>query len=91
MNVLKLPLTVLVLSLSVATPAQEDEHGTEEEESSVVEMTADERMAAGIDTASVSRHGISGQVKMPAEVVANAYKSSRVTTRAGHSSACAAR
>jgi cobalt-zinc-cadmium efflux system membrane fusion protein len=81
MNILKLPLALLALSLSVAIPAQEDEHGHEEEENNAVEMTADEQSAAGITTASASRRGLSGQIKMPAEVVVNAYKSASVTTR----------
>jgi cobalt-zinc-cadmium efflux system membrane fusion protein len=81
MKLLKLPLALLALSLSVAIPAQEDEHGHEEEENNAVEMTADEQSAAGITTASVSRRGLSGQIKMPAEVVVNAYKSASVTTR----------
>jgi cobalt-zinc-cadmium efflux system membrane fusion protein len=81
MNVLKLPLALLALSLSVAIPAQEDEHGHEEEENNAVEMTADEQSAAGITTASATRRGLSGQIKMPAEVVVNAYKSASVTTR----------
>ncbi len=81
MKVLRLPLALLALSMSVAIPAQEDEHGHEEEEGSVVEMTAEERMAAEITTASATRHGLSGQIKMPAEVVINAYRSASVTTR----------
>ena len=81
MNVLRLPLALLALSFSVAIPAQEDEHGHEEEENNAVEMTADEQSAAGITTASASRRGLSGQIKMPAEVVVNAYKSASVTTR----------
>jgi cobalt-zinc-cadmium efflux system membrane fusion protein len=81
MKLLKLPLALLALCLSVAIPAQEDEQGHEEEENNVVEMTADEQSAAGITTASASRRGLSGQIKMPAEVVVNAYKSASVTTR----------
>ena len=81
MNVLKLSLTLWVLALSGALLAQEDEHGHEDEESSVVEMTADERLAAGITTSSAGMRGLSGLVKMPAEVVINAYHSASVTTR----------
>jgi len=81
MNVLKLSLALGVLALSGLSIAEEDEHGHEEEEGSVVEMTADERLAAGITTGNAGRRGLSGLVKMPAEVVINAYKSASVTTR----------
>lgn len=81
MNLQKLTLAMLALAVSTGVTAQEDEHGHEEEESSVVEMSVDERLAAGIDTAKAGLRGLSGLVKMPAEVVVNAYKSTSVTTR----------
>jgi membrane fusion protein, heavy metal efflux system len=81
MNASKLTLTFLAFAFSVPLWAQDDEHGHEEEESSVVEMTADERSAAGIATANAGQRGLAGLVKMPAEVVVNAYQSASVTTR----------
>jgi len=81
MNVLKLCLALLVLGFSGTSPAQEDEHGHDESESNVVEMTAEERSVAGIVTAKASRRSLSGRVTMPAEVVVNAYRSASVTTR----------
>ncbi len=81
MNVSKLSLTLLAFALSVPSLAQDDEHGHEEEESNLVEMTATEQTAAGITTAKADKRGLSGQVKMPAEVVINAYRSASVTTR----------
>ena len=81
MNVLKLTLALLAIALSAPLLAQEDEHGHEEEESNIVEMTADERLAAEITTSNAGMRGLSGLVKMPAEVVINAYQSASVTTR----------
>ena len=46
MNVPKLSLAIVVLAFSFPLWAQEDEHGHEEEESTVVEMTAGERSVA---------------------------------------------
>jgi len=81
MNILKLSLMLLPLVLSMPSLAQEDEHGHEEEESTSVEITAAEQTAAGVTTAKAAKRGLSGQVRMPAEVVINAYQSASVTTR----------
>lgn len=81
MNIPKLSLAMVALAFSASLSAQEDEHGHEEEESSVVEMTANERSTAGITTAEAGQRGLIGLVKMPAEVVVNAYQSASVTTR----------
>ena len=81
MNELRVSLAILVLAFSAPLFAQEDEHGHEEEESSLVEMTAVEQTAAGITTSNAGQRGLSGLVKMPAEVVINAYQSASVTTR----------
>ncbi len=81
MNVLKLTLALWVLAVASPLFAEEEEGGHAEEESSVVEMTADERAAAGVITATVDRRGLSDQIRMPGEVVVNAYRSASVTTR----------
>jgi len=81
MNKLRFSLALLAIAISAPAPGQEDEHGHEKAESSVVEMTPDERSVAEITTAKASRRGLSGKVKMPAEVVINAYRSASVTTR----------
>jgi len=88
MNVLKLTLALWVLAFASPLFAgeeegdhAEEEGGHAEEESSVVEMTADERVAAGVITATADRRGLSNQVRMPGEVVVNAYRSASVTTR----------
>jgi cobalt-zinc-cadmium efflux system membrane fusion protein len=74
--------TLLLLFVSTATLGQEDEHGhAEEEETGAVELSPEERSAAGISTASVSFRGLSERVTTPAEVVVNAYESASVTTR----------
>ena len=81
MNVTKLSLALIAMALGAPSLAQEDEHGHEEEDSSAVEMTAPERSAVGVTTAIAGKRGLSGVVKMPAEVVINAYQSASVTTR----------
>ena len=81
MNIPKLSLAIVALAFSASLSAQEDEHGHEEEESSVVKMTDNERSTAGITTAEAGQRGLIGLVKMPAEVVVNAYQSASVTTR----------
>jgi len=81
MNELGFSMALFCLAVSAPLLAQEDEHGDEEEESSLVEMTAVERTVAGITTSNVGQRGLSGLVRMPAEVVINAYQSASVTTR----------
>jgi cobalt-zinc-cadmium efflux system membrane fusion protein len=73
---------LLLLCVSTATLGQEDEHGhAEDEETGAVELSLEERNAAGISTARVGFRGLSEQVTMPAEIVVNAYESASVTTR----------
>jgi len=87
MNVLKLTFALWMFAFAAPLFADEEdghaeeEGGHAEEESSVVEMTADERAAAGVITATVDRRGLSNQVRMPGEIVVNAYRSASVTTR----------
>jgi len=81
MNGSKISPLVLLFLFAAPLWAEEDEHGHEEEESNVVELTADQRVAAGVTTAHASQRGLSDQATMPAEVVINAYKSASVTTR----------
>ncbi len=74
--------TLLVALLTVApTFAEEHELGHADDERGVVELSADERAANGITTATAKFRGLSAQVTMPAEVVINAYASASVTTR----------
>jgi len=81
MNVLKLSLALIAIAIGAPLLAQQDEHGHEEEEGAVVELTAAQRTAAEITTAKIGQRGLSELVTMPAEVVINAYESASVTTR----------
>ncbi len=60
---------------------QEDEHGHEAEEIVMVKMSADEREANGVRVANVDPRVLSEHIRMPAEVVIDAYQSASVTTR----------
>ncbi len=60
---------------------QEDEHGHEAEVVVMVEMSADEREASGVRVANVDLRVLSEHIRMPAEVVIDAYQSASVTTR----------
>lgn len=80
MNTFKYATACLLLCMAWPLYAQ-DEHGHEEEGIEFVEMTASERAEAGISTGTVTFRTLSEQVRMPAEVVVNAYRSANVTTR----------
>ncbi len=80
MNTFKYSAAFVLISLAWPLFAQ-DEHDHEEQEIEFIAMTADERMAAGISTGTVTSRTLSEQVRMPAEVVVNAYQSANVTTR----------
>lgn len=80
MNIYKFTVACLLLCLAWPLFAQ-DEHGHEEEELESIVMTAGERAEAGISTGTVVLQTLSEQVRMPAEVVVNAYQSASVTTR----------
>ncbi|MEQ9563892.1 MAG: efflux RND transporter periplasmic adaptor subunit [Woeseiaceae bacterium] len=68
--------------LFIGTPAKsQDEHGHEGEEAASVEMTSEERAASGVRIANVEMRVLSEQIRMPAEVVIDAYQSASVTTR----------
>lgn len=74
--------TAACLPLFLAWPLYaQDEHGHEEEEIEFITMTSAERTDAGINTGRVSLRTLSEQVRLPAEVVVNAYQSANVTTR----------
>jgi len=68
--------------LLIGTSAKsQDEHGHEGEEEAAVEMTSEERAASGVRTAEVEVRVLSEQIRMPGEVVIDAYQSASVTTR----------
>ena len=80
MNRLNILMAFALLALAIPLYAQ-DEHDHDEEEIEFVEMTPDQRAAAGISTGKVASRTLSEQVRLPAEVVVNAYQSANVTTR----------
>ncbi len=82
-RVAALAAALLIISPLVALTSlgQEDEHGDEQVESVVVEMSAEERAANGITTMAAGFRRLTDQVMLPGEVVINAYKSASVTTR----------
>jgi len=82
MNTWKIFAVCLCLVLSASAIAEEKEHGDhEDEESSAIELTIDERKAVGVVVATVAQQSLSEMLRMPGEVVINAYKSSKVTPR----------
>ncbi len=85
MNSKKLWVMYLCLALIGSVNAQEDGHddheGEESEASAAIEMTADQQRVAGIILGTVARRPISETVRVPAEVVINAYASARITPR----------
>jgi len=80
MNKFNFLAAVVMLGLALPLYAQ-DEHDHEEEEIEFIEMTPGEGTAAGISTGKVAFRTLSEQVRLPAEVVVNAYQSANVTTR----------
>ena len=83
MDVLKFLAVCSCLAIIAPAYAQEgdhDEHG-EEEGGGAIEMTLDERTSAGVAVEAIARRALSESVRLPGEVVSNAYRSARVTTR----------
>jgi len=81
MNTLKFWLTCALLVAWLPLVAAEEEQGHEEEEESAIEMTVAERDAAGIKVEAVAMRALSEVLRMPGEVVVNAYRSATVTPR----------
>ena len=69
-----------IISPAYAQDDGHDEHG-EEEGGGSIEMTLDERTSAGVTVEAIARRALSESVRLPGEVVTNAYRSARVTTR----------
>lgn len=82
MNKLTIGVACLCLALTphvyAESDAHEDEHG---EESGAIEMTLEARKGAGITVDVVTTRALNETLRVPAEVIANAYRSSRVTPR----------
>lgn len=78
----KFNLLAVCILLGANSPLfAEEEHGHEGEDSNVVEMSAAQREAAGIEINKVGEHRLSETIRLPGEVVVNAYRSASVTTR----------
>ncbi|MGB2692966.1 MAG: efflux RND transporter periplasmic adaptor subunit [Thermodesulfobacteriota bacterium] len=83
MNISKFGLVCLVLATTTSlTLAEEDiaEEGHEEEGGALI-LSVEERSAAGIVVDTVMQRALNETLRVPAEVVINAYQSARVTPR----------
>jgi len=80
MNACKIIATAVMLGMTCHASAQ-NEPDHDEDEAQVVEMTASERQEAGIRISPVSHRELQEYIRLPAEVVVNAYQSANVTTR----------
>jgi len=71
------------LSLALIAPvyAEEERHGDHEEVSGAIDLTADKQRTAGIVVNTVAPRALSETLRVPGEVVINAYRSARVTPR----------
>lgn len=79
MNILKAWVLCLCLVLIAPAFAEEDDHS--EEEGAAIEMTADEQKYAGIIVNAIAPRALNETLRVPGEVVINAYRSARVTPR----------
>lgn len=80
----KLNIGIACLYLALMSPAYAESDETEEEhgeESGAIEMTVKERQGAGVTVETFGAKVLSETIRVPAEVIANAYRSSRVTPR----------
>ncbi|RLA33008.1 MAG: efflux RND transporter periplasmic adaptor subunit [Gammaproteobacteria bacterium] len=77
----KILATLLILGICLPLVAAEDEDHHDGEDGGVVRMTAAERTTAGISLAIVAKQTLNDHLRLPGEVVINAYQSANVTTR----------
>ena len=80
MNTPKLWAVCLCLALIAPVYAQEDDHEGEEG-GGAIELTVDEQRSAGIVVDTVAPRALNETIRVPGEVVINAYRSARVTPR----------
>jgi len=82
MNIFKYGVICLILALTTAPALAEEDHAEEgHEEGGALELSVDEREAAGVVVDTVTQRTLSETLRVPAEVVINAYRSARVTPR----------
>ncbi len=82
-DILRLWAVCLCLALiapAYAQDADHDEHG-EEDPGGAIGLTLDERASAGIVVDAIAPRALNETLRVPGEVVSNAYRSARVTTR----------
>ena len=82
-NTLTLWAVCLCLALIAPAHAQEEGHDDHEgeEEGGAIELTADEQRSAGVVVATIAPRALNETLRVPGEVVINAYRSARVTPR----------
>ena len=73
-------LYLVLVAIAVAADKERNEHDGEDAGDAIV-MTADERVTAGVIVDRVIPRTLNETLRVPAEVVINAYKSARVTPR----------
>jgi membrane fusion protein, heavy metal efflux system len=80
MNIFKTWAVSVILVACLPLAAAEEGHDEEEEEGAI-RMTAGERESTGIETSDVRVRMLGEHIRLPGEVVVNAYKTATVTTR----------
>ena len=73
-------LCLALIAPAYAQDADHDEHG-EEDPGGAIGLTLDERTSAGIVVDAIAPRALNETLRVPGEVVSNAYRSARVTTR----------
>lgn len=83
MKTLKLWAVCLCFALIAPAYTQEDDHDDhgEEEAGGAIELAAEEQRRAGIELAALAPRALNETIRVPGEVVINAYRSARVTPR----------
>ena len=72
---------LLLLTISLPAFTSEDKHGHEEEEGSAIELSIEQQAEAKIVVDQVQKRKLSESIRLPGEVIVNAYRSSSVTPR----------
>lgn len=81
MNTLKLGLICLFLSTSISLANESGDEDGHQEEGNPLLLSVEERAAAGISVDTVENQVLNETLRVPAEIVINAYQSARVTPR----------
>lgn len=83
MRLLTIGMACVCLALFVPVQAAEDDHSDhgEEEGAGAIELTIEERKSVGVVISTVEPRALNETLRVPGEVVINAYRSARVTPR----------